>query len=96
MICLHNTNVCALIAILGTHPELWNTGVRVTVINQARIYSIIRTMLSILTFSISAFFSCLTVCAAQNRDLPVIVLPVFIVLIFGTIIVSVIRLIRNR
>ncbi|MBR3361514.1 MAG: DUF1648 domain-containing protein [Lachnospiraceae bacterium] len=82
--------------VAGAVPSVWNTGVEVTNRNREKVYSIIRTMLSILTFAISAFFSCTVFCAAKGMNLPTVALPMFLIAVFGTIIVSVIRLVRNR
>ena len=82
--------------VVGAVPSVWNTGVTVTNKNQEKVSSIIRTMLSILTFVIAAFFSCTVFCAAKGMNLPAAVLPVFLLAVFGTIIISVVRLARNR
>ena len=82
--------------VVGALPSVWNTGVKVTEKNREKVYSIIRTMLSILTFAIAAFFSCLIFCIAKGRDLPAAALPVFLIAVFATSTISVIRLVRNR
>lgn len=84
------------LVIIGAVPAVWNTGVEVTEKNKEKVYSILRTMLSILTFAMAAFFSCTVYWAAKGRNLPAIALPIFIIVVFGTIIISVIRLVRNR
>jgi len=81
---------------VGATSSVWNTGVEVTSRNREKVYSIIRTMLSILTFATSAFFSCIVFYAAKGMNLPTVALPIFLIAVFGTIIISVIRLVRNR
>ena len=85
-----------VMTVVGAVPSVWNTGVKVTNKNREKVYSIIRTMLSIHTFAIAAFFSCTVFCAARGMNLPTAALPVFLIAVFGTIAISVIRLVRNR
>lgn len=82
--------------VVGEVPSVWNIGVEVTDKNREKVYSIIRTMLSILTFIIAAFFSCTVFFTVKGMNLPFVALPVFLFTVFGTIIISVIRLVRNR
>ena len=82
--------------VVGAIPAVWNTGVKITEENQEKIHSIIRTMLSILTFAIAAFTSCTVFFAVKGMNLPAVILPVFLIVIFGTIIISVIHLVRKR
>ena len=86
----------AVMIAVSLFPETWNTGVAVTEANRERVYSVIRTMLSVLTFAIALFFSCTVFCSAQGKPLPVFALPVFLLLIFGSLIVSLVRLVISR
>ena len=84
------------LTVIGAVPSVWNTGVEVTEKNREKVYSIIRTMLGILTFAIAVFFSCTVFFAVKGANLPAVALPVFLIAVFGTSIISVIRLMRNR
>ena len=86
----------AVITVIGAIPAVWNTGIEVTEKNRDKVYSIIRTMLSILAFAIATFFSFTVFCSAQGKNLPAVALLAFLILVFGTIIISVIRLVRNK
>lgn len=53
-----------LVIIIASFPSIWNTGVKITEENREIVYSIIRTMLCILAFSIAVFFSYSVYCTA--------------------------------
>lgn len=84
------------LTVVGSVPAVWNTGVEVTEKNREKVYSILRTMLSVLTFAIAAFFSCTIFFAVKGMSLPTVAFPAFLIVVFGTIIISVVRLVRNR
>ena len=77
-------------------PGAWNTGVKVTPENQARVYEIIKGMLVFLKLYIVCLFTLITIFSALAKSLPVWLLPVELIVIFGTIIVSIVRLYRAR
>lgn len=77
-------------------PGAWNTGVKVTPENQVRVYGIIKGMLVFLKLYIVCLFTLITIFSALAKSLPVWLLPVELVVIFGTIIVSIVRLYRAR
>ena len=85
----------ALMAAVGAIPAVWNTAAD-TEKNREKIYAIARTMLSVLTFVIAAFNSCVAFCSAKGEDLPAAVLPGFLLLVFGTLVFSIIRLVKHR
>ena len=74
-------------------PQAWNTGVRVTEDNKERVYRTIKNMLSTMKIIIVAIFSYLTINSAQGLSLSAWFLPVFLLLIFGTLTLFIIRLI---
>ncbi len=77
-------------------PGAWNTGVKVTPENQDRVYGIIKGMLVFLKLYIVCLFTLITIFSALAKSLPVWLLPVELVVIFGTIIISIVRLYRAR
>lgn len=77
-------------------PGAWNTGVKVTPENSERVYGIIKSMIVFLKLYIVILFTIITVFSALSQRMPVWLLPVELVVIFGTIIVSVVRLYRAR
>ena len=77
-------------------PGAWNTGVKVTPENSERVYGIIKSMIVFLKLYIVILFAVITVFSALVQRMPVWLLPVEMVVIFGTIIVSLVRLYRAR
>ena len=75
-------------------PSVWNTGVRVTEENRERVYRTIKNMLSTMKLIIVAVFSYLTINSARALPLSPGFLPAFLILIFGSIILYIIRLVR--
>ena len=73
-------------------PGAWNTGVKVTPENSARVYNIIRRMLVILKVVLVMTFTMMTILSALCKSMPVWFLPVELVLIFGTILWHIISL----
>lgn len=88
--------IYGIMVVVECIPGAWNTGVKVTPQNSARVYGIIKGMLVILKLVIVLTFTLLTVFSALGNGLPVWFLPVELIAIFGTILVSIIRLYRAR
>jgi len=82
--------------IVGKFPTLWNTGVERTPANEAAVNRIIRDMMSVMQFFLAVMFSYVSVTPVLNVNMGRWFTPVFLLTIFGTIIVTVVRLIRNR
>jgi len=82
--------------IVGKFPTLWNTGVERTPANEAAVNRIIRDMMSVMQFFLAVMFSYMSVTPVLGVNMGNWFTPVFLLTIFGTIIVTVVRLIRNR
>lgn len=82
--------------ILSKFPHLWNTGVERTPANAAMINRIVRDMISVMELSLAALFGYMMIVPVIGIDMGVWFMPLFLGLIFGTIMVTVVRLIRNR
>ena len=82
--------------ILEQFPQVWNTGVRVTQENMFRVYRILKSMISIIKLLIVATFASIVIIQSLAVSLPAWLLPVFISLIFGTVVINIVRLIRAR
>ena len=82
--------------VVGRIPSVWNLGPEVREENREKAEAISRTMLCILTFLIPAFFSYAVLCSVRGAALSPAALPLFLVAVFGTIVISVARLFRNR
>ena len=82
--------------ILEQFPQVWNTGVRVTQENMFRVYKILKSMISMIKLLIVATFVSIVIVQSLAVGLPAWLLPVFISLIFGTVIINILRLVRAR
>lgn len=88
--------IYGMISLIECFPGAWNTGIKVTPENSARVYGILKSMIVILKLFVVLTFTLLMVFSAISKGLPVWLLPVELVGIFGTIIVSLIRLYKVR
>jgi uncharacterized membrane protein len=77
-------------------PQLWNTGVKITDENQERVYRILKNMLVTLKGVTVGVFAFLTVSSALVRPMPVWFLPVFLLLLFGSLAVNLLRLVNAK
>lgn len=80
------------ISVLEKFPQIWNTGVTVTQENAARVYRVLRNMIVTEKLVIVALFSYLTLNSTLAKPLPSIVMFIFILLLFGSIVFFFIRL----
>lgn len=84
------------ITLLERFPQVWNTGVTVTVENKERVYRILKNMIGTLKIMTVAIFTSLTINTAFAKALPVFFLPLILLLMFGFIIFFMIRLNRSK
>ena len=84
------------ITVLSLFPSIWNTGVTIKEENRDRVYGVILNMLNILKTVIVFVFCYITVCTALEYRLPGWLTVVEIIAIFGTIIVSIVKLYKVR
>lgn len=81
-------------SVVECFPQIWNTGVRVTEANKERVYRTIKSLISTLKLIIVAVFSFLSINSSLSLPLSVWYLPVFLILIFGSILFFILRLLR--
>jgi uncharacterized membrane protein len=84
------------ITVLEHFPQVWNTGVTITEDNKTRIYRILNNMIGTTKLLVVGVFMFLTVNSAMSKALPAWFLPVFLVLIFGSILFFLIKLTKAR
>lgn len=84
------------ITVLEQFPQIWNTGVKVTEQNATRIYRILKNMVGTIKLLMVFVFVFLTANSAFAKALPDWFLPTFLVLIFGSMIFFIVKLIRAR
>ena len=76
-------------------PQFWNTGVSVTAENKDRVYRILKNMLKIIKMEIIVIFCYLIYNTTTLYDLPKWFVPAFLVLLFSTMLISFIVLIKK-
>lgn len=79
---------------VGFFPQFWNTGVAVTEENRERVYRVLKNMMSTLKLIVVAVFVYLTINSSKSVSLPVLFLPVFLILMFGSIIFFIVKLVK--
>ena len=84
------------ITVLQHFPQVWNTGVTVTEENKARIYPILKNIIGTTKLLVVGVFVILDINSALAKSLPIWFLPIFLVLMFGSIIFSVVKLTRAK
>ena len=82
--------------VISRFPSIWSTGVERTPTNAAVVNRIIKDMLNVLEVGMAILFSYMMIVPAMGIAMGVWFMPVFLIIIFGTIIITVVRLIRNR
>ena len=80
-----------VITAIGQFPKLCDTGV--TEENKKRVYLILKNMLNTVKLLVIIIITYLTINSALDKNLPIWFLPVFLILIFGSIIFFIIKLI---
>lgn len=88
--------IVLMMCILGKFPKYWNTGVERTPANEAVINRIVKDMMGVMIVSISLLFSYMLIVPVLQMNMGVWFMPLMLFVIFGTMIVTVVRLIRNR
>ena len=76
-------------------PQFWNTGVSVTAENKDRVYRILKNMLKLIKMEIIVIFCYLIYNTTTLYNLPKWFVPVFLVLLFSTMLISFIVLIKK-
>lgn len=84
------------ITVLTAFPSAWNTGVTVTKANEEKVYRTLKNMISLLKLLVVFNFTYMIFVMCMNLVMPVWYLPMFLIAVFGTIIVSIIKLIKIK
>ena len=83
-------------SVVELFPKAWNTGVKVTEENQARVYRVLKYMVKSLKLIVVLDFSYMTIHSMMGSNLPVWFLPVFLGLTFGDLIFWLVKLVRVK
>ncbi len=74
-----------LLTVVSFFPSMWNMPVKITEENMERAYHYTRNMITILKLELVSVFAYITVQTSKAQVLSEYFLPVFLVVIFGTI-----------
>ena len=82
--------------VIEKYPQVWNTGVSVTEENKDRVYRTLKNMMGTIKLLLIAVFTYLTVNSAMAKPLPAMFLPVFLTLMFGSLIFFIVKLVKAK
>lgn len=84
------------ITILERFPQVWNTGVEVTGENKERVYGVLKNMIGTVKLIMVVVFSFLTINTALAKELSLWFVPVFLIVMFGSIIFYIVKLVKVK
>lgn len=84
------------ITFVEAFPVIWNTGIKVTEENKEKVYRLIKSMIGLTKLIMIINFTFIEVNSIQGTSLPWFYLPVFLILMFGVIILYIVRLVRIK
>ena len=84
------------ITIIERYPQIWNTGVTVTENNRERVYRTLKGMINMIKLTLVVVFSYTIINSSLGLNLSPYFLPVFLILIFGTLIFYIVRLVKTK
>lgn len=84
------------IGVVEKYPQIWNTGVEVTVKNKEKVYRTLKYMLKTLKFLTALIIAYLIVNSLQSAPLPGWFTPAVMILVFGDMAFWLIRLFRIK
>ena len=96
MLPIMNWLLYGMISFIEMFPQIWNTGVKVTEQNKERVYNICRSMLILIKLIVVIDFTFMAACMAKGQALPIWFTPVFLGVLFGTIILHIVLLFRSK
>ena len=77
-------------------PQIWNTGVQVTEQNKEKIYRILKTMIGTIKLLVVLMFSYLTLYSTTGKSLSLLFMPVFLILMFGSVAFFIFQLVKDK
>jgi len=85
-----------IMTVIGNFPQIWNTGVTVTEENKERVYRITKNLLNTVKLIMVAVFVYLTINSSQVISLSAWFLPLFLLLLFGSMTSFIFKLVRTK
>ena len=86
------TVMAGIMVLVERFPQTWNTGVKVTPLNQAFVYRTLKSMLVTLELTMLLIFLLTDLFMVGAADMPIWLLPVILVLVFAPIVFFLVRL----
>ncbi|OAA92601.1 DUF1648 domain-containing protein [Clostridium coskatii] len=84
------------LSIVEKFPQIWNTGIQVTDQNKEKVYRILKNMIGTVKLLIASVFSYLTLQSTTGKNLSPLFLPVFLILLFGSIVFFIFQLVKEK
>ncbi|MBV7276890.1 DUF1648 domain-containing protein [Clostridium thailandense] len=84
------------VSFIERFPQIWNTGIQVTEQNKERVYRILKNMIGTVKLLVVLVFSYLTLHSITGKNLSPLFLPIFLVLMFGSITVFIFQLLKDK
>ena len=84
------------LTIIERYPQIWNTGVTVTEKNRERVYRTLKNMLNTIKLILTVIFSYTIINSSLGLNLSPYFLPAFLLLIFGTLILYGVILVKSK
>ncbi len=77
-------------------PQIWNTGVQITDKNKEQVYRILKNLIGTVKLITVAVFSFISMKSSLGKGLPMWFLPLFLVLMFGSITYFILKLMKIK
>lgn len=84
------------LSLLEKFPQIWNTGIQVTEQNKEKVYRILKTMIGTMKLLLVLVFSYLALHLTTGENLSPLFLPVFLILIFGSMVFFIFQLMKDK
>lgn len=82
------------LTVIEKFPQIWNTGVQVTKQNKEQVFRILKNLIGTVKVWMVSAFTFITINSSLSKALPMWFLPVFLFLVFGSIILFIVKLVK--
>ncbi|WP_426350811.1 DUF1648 domain-containing protein [Alloiococcus sp. CFN-8] len=84
------------LTVIERYPQIWNTGVTITENNRERVYRTLKNMLNMIKLTLVGNFFYTIINSSLGLNLSPYFLPVFLILIFGTLTFFIVKLVKTK
>lgn len=84
--------IFGFITLVERYPQIWNTGITVTEQNRERVYRLLKNLIALVKMFVLLMFASLTVLSSLAVNLPIWYILAFLVAVFGTIAILLLKL----